>query len=141
MAAFRTTSTNFGSKQRERQLEVLNRMEERLRNRCPKPQSAKENPKKSLSSTRLSMPKMAMFVMDIANVLTDLSVNWLPIKKVAPGGPEHTILYSLVPGQGEIIMFGGMEKEISCFRIDEPLNITDTVTNTLHFITAPQQII
>lgn len=146
MAAFRAAPINMGGKYRERQLEVLNRMEERLRNlsRNPKPQLPKENtvPPPFPSVTKHSPPKMAMFVMDITNVLTELCVKWLPIKSVATGGPEHTILYSLVSGQGEIIMFGGIQKDVSLFSIEESsINVINTVTNTLHFISAPQAVI
>lgn len=143
MAAFRAAPTNVVNKYRERQLEALHRMEERLRNlsRNPKPQLPKENTVPSLSVNRQSPPRMAMFIMDITNVLTEHSVKWLPIKSVAAGGPEHTILYSLVSGQGEIIMFGGIQKDVSQFSIEESsLNVINTVTNTLHFISAPQSV-
>ncbi|XP_046677022.1 F-box only protein 42 [Homalodisca vitripennis] len=142
MAAFRSTPSNSGNKHRERQLEVLHRMEERLRNLSRNPQPKPKAVPIPPPVVRQSPPKMAMFVMDISTVLTDHCVRWLPIKSVAPGGPEHTILYSLVSGQGEIIMFGGIQKDVSLFSIEEAsLNVINTVTNTVHFITAPQTVI
>ncbi|XP_054282395.1 F-box only protein 42-like [Macrosteles quadrilineatus] len=137
MAAFRASPGGAG-KHRERQLEALHRMEERLRSLSRNNQVKEKLPE----AVRQCPPKMAMFVMDITNVLTDNAVTWLPIKSVATGAPEHTILYSLVPGQGEIIMFGGIQKDVSQFNVEESsLNVINTVTNTLHFITAPQTVI
>lgn len=146
MAAFRATGTNTGNKSREKQLEVLHRMEERLKSlaRNAQQQSSKEKTESSVPPPviRHHPQKMGMFVMDISSVLLDHSVTWLPIKSVATSGPEHTILYSLVAGQGEIIMFGGIQKDVNLFGIDESsMNVINTVTNTVHFMTAPQTII
>lgn len=146
MAAFRAIPTNTGNKHREKQLEVLHRMEERLKilSRNPQQQPSKEKTESNIQppAIRHSPQKMGMFVMDISTVLIDHSVTWLPIKSVAVNGPEHTILYSLVAGQGEIIMFGGIQKDVNLFGIDESsMNVINTVTNTVHFMTAPQTII
>lgn len=146
MAAFRAIPTNSGNKYREKQLEVLHRMEERLKSlsRNPQQQPPKEKTESNVHppAIRHSPQKMGMFVMDISSVFLDHSVTWLPIKTIAANGPEHTILYSLVAGQGEIIMFGGIQKDVNLFGVDESsMNVINTVTNTVHFMTAPQTII
>lgn len=146
MAAFRAIPTNTGNKHREKQLEVLHRMEERLKSlsRNPQQQPSKEKTESNvhLPTIRHSPQRMGMFVMDISSLFLDHSVTWLPIQSIATDGPEHTILYSLVAGREEIIMFGGIQKDVNLFGVDESsMNVINTVTNTVHFMTAPQTII
>lgn len=131
MSAFRCDRLRWTF--REKRLAVLRRMEHRLRIL----ESEEELQKKLQQKNQ--PPKMAMFVLDISEVLENCAAEWLPIKSVAYGGPEATILYSLVIGNGELIMFGGIRKE-SGFTMNEredTENPSDTVSNSLHFITAP----
>ncbi|KAK9496535.1 hypothetical protein O3M35_013195 [Rhynocoris fuscipes] len=132
MFAFRTDHPTW--KIREKRLELLRIMEERIRmlNGEDSQQQQQEKPKNQ-------QPKMAMFVLDISEVLENGTAQWLTVKSIAPGGPEATILYSLVFGNGELIMFGGIRKEPG-FTINEredAENPSDTVSNSLHLITAP----
>lgn len=170
MAAFRDNSTASPStgKQRERQLEALRRIEERLRNKnkeinnspaesvfsapAPTAPSSSSNssgkkdtkPQSPSSSVRLLSPKMAMFVLDISCVLTDeCFASWLPVKSVAEDSPDDMILYTLVQGNGELIMFGGIQKDAMSInqQAQSSVNITNIVSNSLHFITPPHSII
>ena len=52
--------------------------------------------------------------------------------------PEETILYSLVHGRGEIIMFGGIQTDANTMQMG--MNIPpQVVSNNLHFIKAQYQ--
>lgn len=78
-------------------------MEERIRN-LSKPTAKDPPPPPPPPPPHQSAVRMTMFVLDIGRVLEDMSVTWLPHKTLPPGGPEHTILYSLVPGHAEVIL-------------------------------------
>lgn len=148
LAAFRFSVSGSMKNQRERQLEALRRMEEKLFQNMQSKRdeiSAQPPPSSPPSATRSSTiklvpPRMAMFVMDISNVLTENTVSWLPLKAVPDGSPEDTILYSLVAGNGELIMFGGIQKDATSItqQAQSSVNISNTVSNSLHFITAPK---
>uniref|UniRef100_A0A0A9YZ53 F-box only protein 42 n=1 Tax=Lygus hesperus TaxID=30085 RepID=A0A0A9YZ53_LYGHE len=116
---------------REKQLDAIKRMEERLRSLIKPQEKIKKKAKP---------PKMAMFVLDISRLLDEKpEVSWLPIKSVAMGSPEPTILYTLVRGKGELIMFGGIKKDANALANQSPQvpsDTSDTVSDTLHFITA-----
>lgn len=135
MNAFRGAKPHL-SRLREKQLDVLKKMEEKLRNI--------KRPELSKKPFRPVAPKMAMFVLDISKVLCpERKVCWLPLKSVAFGSPESTILYTLVKGNGELIMFGGIKKDAGALsnQSGQTMDMADTVSNSLHFISAPQNII
>jgi F-box protein 42 len=137
LLAFREESVGGQPRFRERQLEALRKMEEKLRN-LSKPEPTKRPP------IRSNTPKMAMFVLDISRVLEpEARVAWLPVKAVPQGSPDTTILYTLVRGNGELVMFGGIKKDASSITQQTPptMDMSDTVSNSLHFITTPQAII
>lgn len=94
---------------------------------------------------------LGMYVMDISQALASENAYaaWLPWKstesEIAPktDGPEETILYTLVPGKGELVMFGGIQKDgyvLNCFNCLSNCisNVSSQVSNSLHFITAPR---
>ncbi|XP_069687513.1 F-box only protein 42 [Periplaneta americana] len=178
MAAFRDPSPVLkpnASKNRQRQLESLRRMEERIRNLSKSgsgsgsgssngssipmqnvsaarsnpiasPNIMNTSPSPSPSKSQVIKNAMTMFVLDISHVLTDeCYVEWLPIKpeNISNGEPEEKILYTLVAGKGELIMFGGIQKDATSITSQAQLssNVTNTVSNSLHFITAPRGII
>lgn len=141
MVAFQCPSAQI-SKQRERQLEVIQRLERKMfKQRKPMSSSSGQ-----CSSSVVKESKMAMFVLDISQVLNPAEsyIEWKEIKNVAPNSPEPTILYSLVLGRGEVIMFGGMYKDtnsiLSHNSEDNEMNC-DTVSNLVHFITVPTVVI
>jgi len=170
MAAFRDRSPALkpnASRNRQRQLESLRRMEERIRSLSRSgnsniatsnlPLTSRSNPTVSASNVNMSpspspsksqMTKnaMTMFVLDISHVLTDeCYVEWLPLKpqNILNGEPEEKILYTLIAGKGELIMFGGIKKDATLITSQAQLSssVTNTVSNSLHFITAPRGII
>lgn len=82
---------------------------------------------------------LGMYVLDISQVLNDEPIaRWLPPRKVK-NGPEETIHYSLVEGKSELIMFGGIQKDANS--VGWPLNMITQISNSLHFITAPNYVI
>lgn len=128
MSAFRGDKGQ-NSRFREKQLEALKKMEDRLKNII----------KPALKKT--VKPKMAMFVLDISKALSpENKVVWLPMKSVATGSPESTILYTLVKGNGELIMFGGIRRDAGTITSDNTGHDM-AVSNSLHFISAPLEII
>lgn len=169
MAAFRDPSPVMkpgASENRRRQLESLRRMEERIRRLSRSasgsssnsiPPAARSNPTAygnnvyispcpSESKSQMTKNVMTMSVLDISHVLTDeCYVEWLRPKfhNATSGGPEEKILYTLIAGKGELIMFGGIQKDATSVKSQaQPLsNAANAVSNSLHFITAPRGII
>lgn len=86
---------------------------------------------------------LGIYVLDISHALDEKPyVTWLPIKNdgmMVSGGPEETILYSLVEGKSELIMFGGIQQDPSSLACTT--NLSNQVSNSLHFITAPRYVI
>ncbi|CAB3373826.1 Hypothetical predicted protein [Cloeon dipterum] len=118
---------------RERQMETLRRMEALYKNKNPSARKPVEVPKPK--STRNTM---AMYVLDISEVLTHKRATWLPPKVPSEPSyaPESTVLYSLVLGMNELIMFGGVEKD------DQELNnYENTACSHLRIVSAPKDII
>nr|CAD7450917.1 unnamed protein product [Timema bartmani] len=114
MAAFNQVSgaAEARSRNRQRQLGVLHQFEERIRRLSTPP------------AIPPRAPTMSMFVLDLSMARTG-HVAWLQSRKLPWGEPKETILYSLVTGRGELIMFGGFQYMAS------------TVSNTVHFISTP----
>ncbi|XP_039280007.1 F-box only protein 42 isoform X3 [Nilaparvata lugens] len=139
MAAFRVNDIPLDHNRTIR-LAALSRVQERLNAKAAAiAAAAVEEPSTPPLTTQPSVPKMAMFVLDITRALSaDCQVTWLPIKAVADGCPGDTIFYSLVAGNGELIMFGGLQEESS---LCQPHNFVEAVSNALHFITAPRTVI
>ena len=126
---------------RERQLQALQRFEERMRfnnqARAHEPSNSNEAAPVKLQRT------MVVCVMDISNILKeDCSVRWLALSPdTDSGGPEETILYTLVAGRGELIMFGGIHREALSLMTNSQPNSASNVSNSLHFISAPYGVI
>jgi len=123
---------------RERRLENLRRIEEKLKKQM------KENHELCIvpSPKKQKRNVLGMYVLDISHALDEKPyVTWLPLKNngAFTQGPEETVLYSLVAGKSELIMFGGIQKDGSSLACTT--NLSNQVTNSLHFITAPKYII
>jgi len=136
MAAF-NVQENVNSMYRERQLECIRRMEEKfhaLRRGCAgKRVNEVPNPK------RLKTNCLAMFVCDLTNALAnEPALEWLEYKNygIVAGAPERLILSSIIAGHGELIMFGGLQKESLTNSAT-----TVQVSNELHFLTVPKGVI
>ena len=86
--------------------------------------------------------KMSMFVLDISKAISDNVVEWLQFfSNNSLETPEVAILYSLVAGRGELIMFGGLQKDVAMMRNQAAANENDSVTNALYFLTPPCEIV
>ena len=65
-----------------------------------------------LSSCACQRP--TVHVLDISEASTDHVVTWQQVKtNSSRSAPEETILYTLTVGLGEIVMFGGIQKDVS----------------------------
>lgn len=131
MAAFRDEPVRTSSSaNRQRQLESLRRMEERIQNR-----------KMQSKVVKKTENTLAIFVLDITNVLCDeCSASWVPLKQNGQSGPDERILYSLVLGRGELIVFGGIRKEQTTIQGQPDIDDSE-VYNDLHFINPPRYVI
>ncbi|KAJ1520014.1 hypothetical protein ONE63_004244 [Megalurothrips usitatus] len=128
------------SRARERQLQALQRFQDRIRyQNQARAQEATNGD--DVSSTKLQRT-MVVCVMDITNVLEDeCSVRWLTLSSEAcNNGPEETILYTLVAGRGELIMFGGIHRDAMTLMTNQ-LNSSSNLSNSLHFVSAPHGVI
>lgn len=85
---------------------------------------------------------LTMHVLDISTVVDGNSMNyvsWLcPRLGEMHGAPEELVMYSLVKGNGELIMFGGVHNDISILNYSEQQNM---YSNSLHFLTPPRDVI
>lgn len=157
---------------RQRQLESLRRMEERYRNlsssqaaapgqqlpptaanKSPQPrvelpaEAEKVKPGQTtagLNPGRCSCHRLAMYVLDISRAMSDEHlVEWLPFRSNASlSAPEETILYTLVAGRSELIMFGGIQKDVSTIASGRnAATDNETVFNDVYFLTPPIHIV
>ncbi|XP_034231582.1 F-box only protein 42 [Thrips palmi] len=143
LAAFQDqepSASTCPNRARERQLQALQRFEERMRYNN---QPAAQEPAEDEAPVGKPQRTMVMCVLDITNLLEEeCSVRWLPFgPEGSSTGPEETILYSLVPGRGEIIMFGGIHREATTLLTNSQMNTASNLSNSLHFISAPHGVI
>ncbi|KAH9376568.1 hypothetical protein HPB48_008753 [Haemaphysalis longicornis] len=132
---------------RQRQLELLDRMEQRLKalragsNAVP---AVRKRPP-------ISICPMRLYVLDVSHVTQDAQAAWMPLQQppqhaagggtVAPSSVvEEVILYSLVLGRGELILFGGIQKDL-VNRQEDTDAASEVVSSQLHFITSPRDVI
>lgn len=131
MAAFHAETVRAHSKaNRQRQLESLRRMEERIQSR-----------KVQTKTVKKTENTLSIFVLDIANVLCDdCTASWMPLKQNGQSGPDERILYSLALGRGELIVFGGIRKERTTIQGRPDIDDSE-VYNDLYFINPPRYVI
>ncbi|KAK9509943.1 hypothetical protein O3M35_004827 [Rhynocoris fuscipes] len=84
-------------------------------------------------------PRMALYVLDISEILQKSTVKWLPGKSVPTCGPFATILHSLVLGNSELILYGGITRNpgFPMTTRDEKLELRSGISNALFAISAP----
>ncbi|XP_061399254.1 uncharacterized protein LOC133334959 [Musca vetustissima] len=122
--------------------ERIRRMEEKmnaLRNSRRSAAQVEQKVVKEPSPKRAKRNVLSLFVCDLSNALCETAepyIEWLEYKNygVIPGAPERLILSTMVPGHGELILFGGVHKETLS-------EITHQVSNTVHFLSAPRDIV
>jgi F-box protein 42 len=131
MAAFRDQPLRNNSNINKQRQETLRRMEEKIRNK--RAHLVKVFPKAENT--------LSIYVLDITNVLSDdCNASWIPLKQNDRSGPDERILYSLVMGRGELIVFGGIRKEHSTLQGHSDVD-DSVVYNDLHFINPPRYVI
>ena len=125
---------------RQRQLASLQRMEEKIRN-TSKAQSSSKHHKSSDSGAAAAVcphHRMTTHILDISRAITDHVVTWIPVHPtLSTSAPQESILYSLVMGRTELIMFGGLQKDVSV-NGGRSQNNSETVSNCLYFLNPPQ---
>lgn len=115
---------------RQRQLESLRRMEERIQHK---------NAIQKLLKRRKD--RFSIFCLNINTIFEDKSTaNWIKYPDYSNIGPEVRILYSLVLGKGELIVFGGIRKELMSVPGQTDDNDSE-VYNEVLFIKPPQYAI
>ncbi|KAJ8918194.1 hypothetical protein NQ315_014060 [Exocentrus adspersus] len=128
MAAFNDTDNrrfHISETMREKRLANLLRVE--------------ENSTKGTYKREKKTHYLGVYLLDISQVLNENPVaTWLPPKHLS-NGPEETILYTLVEGKSELIMFGGIQKDANSLSFS--MNLSSQISNSLHFITAPNYVI
>ncbi|XP_071043273.1 F-box only protein 42 isoform X2 [Parasteatoda tepidariorum] len=133
----------FARNNRQRQLEGLDRMEQRIKDlKAGFPTLATQKVYQKPNSHIVSGSKnpMCLYVLDISTATTKGHVTWRPLKNESPSAPEEIILYSLVLGKGELIMFGGIQKDLNSTQ-QEGETIPEVVSNSLHYMTAERFVI
>nr|CAH7736644.1 unnamed protein product [Callosobruchus chinensis] len=82
---------------------------------------------------------LGMYLLDISNALSEKPVvTWMPPNNLK-NGPEEAMLYTLVEGNSELIMFGGIKNDSGTLEFS--VDLSSQISNTLHFITAPSYVI
>ena len=120
---------------RQRQLDMLRKHENLLRSRNS------NNSQNRGSSSRLDyLPRnpMVIHILDFSGVVTTKTATWLPVRDTPiPGAPEETIFYSLVEGRGELLLFGGIQRDQNPMqRVNSPPDsASHFVSSSLYMIT------
>ena len=128
---------------RQRQLASLQRMEEKIR-KSAKASNSSPAPKQSSSNSSSSCPhhRMTTFILDISTSISEHYVTWLPIIPLSfSEAPQESILYSLVQGRTELIMFGGLQKDVTTTasgNTGRAHNNSESVSNCLYYLNPPQ---
>lgn len=121
------------SSDRERRLQVLSRMKERLRELSRQQEHTSTAFNKTISSRSTVTPHM----LDISQVISHKQARWWPVNQSTDlptcigSPPQPSLLYSLVLGRGHLIMFGGIPHDPTGGQSQE------TVSNTVIFVSAP----
>merc|ERR1712226_1810306 len=75
----------------------------------PRHQSSTSSPAGSCPHHRLTS-----HLLDISQAVDSHWVEWLPLPHTSlPNAPQESILYTLVLGRTELIMFGGLQKDVN----------------------------
>lgn len=88
---------------------------------------------------------MRLYVLDVSQVAQEGKASWLPLQPQAAATStasmvEEVILYSLVLGRGELILFGGIQKDL-VNRQEDTDATSEVVSSSLHFITSKRDVI
>ena len=86
-------------------------------------------------------PRAALYVLDVSLAMTNGLVRWIKPPNDFPQNSlkniEQKMLYTLVAGRGELILFGGIRKDPRGVESTEHANRDSLATSTVHFLQAP----
>ena len=86
----------------------------------------------------MSVSHVTTHILDISQAISDHFVTWQPVSTVnSCEAPQESILYSLVLGRTELVMFGGLQKDVSLNGGRAQQNNSETVSNCLFFLNPP----
>ena len=158
-----STSVNSNPKTRQletrqRQLEMLRRMEERYKSMAAQqeetkrknsltswPEQKRSQPAAPSTNSTCACQRLSVHVLDISKAITDNIVTWISLKSNSSlAAPEETILYTLTLGKGELIMFGGIQRDLSAMVARGGTvgsQESDTDSNALYFLNPPGNVI
>lgn len=129
-------------KNRQKQLETLKRYEERLKQlerSALQMQAAACDPRNAaqlFGKRRSLVNPMQVHVLDISKAINEGVVKWRAINTNIVGlPPEETIFFSLHHGRAELVMFGGIQTDLSSMQRDVNLRSAHA-SNVVHFINA-----
>ncbi|XP_055596360.1 F-box only protein 42-like [Uranotaenia lowii] len=153
MAAFSVPPTNPPPQHasRERQLEGLRKMEEKFsamrREKEQREQqeaaaaAAAKSAAEAVTPKRIKRNGLAIYVCDLSGLISDgiiqepPVIEWLDTRNngLIDGAPDHFTFSTMVSGNGELIVFGGFNKNSK----DE----CASVTNSVHFLAVPTAVV
>lgn len=81
---------------------------------------------------------MHLHNLDISKVVTEKIVTWQRVREnISDCIPEEAIFYSLVEGRGELIMFGGIQRDINSMQRGVRIK-SHVVSNNLYVLSSPR---
>lgn len=93
-----------------------------------------------LPLNRFKSPILEAHTIDTSKLLENGSLTYVKSKFRSLNCPTDTILYSVIEGNGELIMFGGIQRDIINYE-DGTEEIEIKIIDTLHIIKAKRRII
>lgn len=86
-------------------------------------------------------PRAALYVLDVSQALTHGLVRWVRPPKDFPQNSlkniEQKMLYTLVAGRAELILFGGIRKDPRGVGNADQASRDSLATSAVHFLQAP----
>jgi len=118
---------------RRRQLEALDRYEDRLRAAAHR--STVSTTPLSAVPRRYTAAGMCVHTVDISEAVEHGRVSWLPLRGLdLPGSPDEATFYSLVEGRGELMMFGGIRGDARNLQRGSSTLQPQAVSSDVHFL-------
>lgn len=102
--------------------------------------AASRSMKNFLSSSTFKSAVIEMHAIDTSNLLTEGRLSSFRNKFRPLNCPTDTILYTIVEGNGELIMFGGIQQDVINYE-DGTEEIEIQIINTLRVIKVKRRII
>jgi len=99
----------------------------------------------NIENTSCACQRLTIHVLDISKAISDNVVTWKDVRTNSSlNAPEETILYSLVKGKSELVMFGGIQKDVSSISrggANGASSDGDTVSNAVYFLNPPNNVV